>query len=326
MSEATAADPSVSHEELKQAISTASRWYAQLQSPDATAADREQWRTWLQQHRVHQLAWHQIEEVQAGFETVPKQIALPALRGAARSRRELLRRLGVVAVAAPIGLIVWRAQPWLGEQVQYTTATGERQSLTLPDGSTLVLNTATAVDLHYGQETRLIELHEGEILVETAPDTYKSARPLIVNTPHGRVEALGTRFVVHATPDHTDVSVQAQAVRVSPAAGGSRQRLESGQQLRFTKGGLGAVTPADPHATSWLHGSLTVVDMPLRDLLAELGRYRKGILACSDDIAELKISGAFPLDDTDRALAVITRAFPVRERRLTRYWVRLTGA
>jgi len=320
-----AGNQTVSREELKQAIRAASRWYAQLHSPDATPADREQWQSWLGEHRLHRLAWHEIEQVRARFDTVPAQVALPALRGAALSRRELLRRLGMVAVAAPVGLMAWRLQPWLGERAQYTTATGERQSVNLPDGGTLVLNTATAVDVHYASDARLVRLRHGEILIETAPDRQTPSRPFVVDTPHGRVEALGTRFILRTTPDHTRVTVQAQAVRVSTATGGHRQTLESGQQLHFTRDSLSPATPADPHAGSWLHGSLMVVDMPLRELLAELERYRKGLLLCSDDIAGLKISGAFPLDDTDRALAAINRAFPVREQRLTRYWVRLTG-
>lgn len=325
-SKASAGNQAVDRQELKQAVRTASRWYAHLCSPDATAADRENWKQWLQQRRLHQLAWDQVEQIQAGFDAVPKDVALPALRGAALSRRDLLRRLGIVLVAAPVGMAAWKAQPWLGQQAQYTTATGERQTLTLPDGGTLVLNTATQVDVRYGQAERRIRLHSGEILIETAPDQQDPARPFVVHTPHGQIEALGTRFIVHTTSEHTEVTVQDKAVNVRPASGGPSKRLENGQRLKFRSDNLGNVSMADPNEGSWLRGSLMVVDMPLRELLAELGRYRKGMLTCSDDIAHLKISGAFPVDDTDRALAAITRAFPVREMRLTRYWVRLTGA
>jgi len=31
----------------------------------------------------------------------------------------------------------------------------------------------------------------------------------------------------------------------------------------------------------------------------------------------------FPLDETDEALAMLTDAFPVRVRRITRYWVKV---
>jgi len=322
---AIVSDSGIDRHELRQAVRTASRWYAHLGSSEATAEDRDQWQAWLRANRLHQLAWDQIEQVQTEFETVPKDVALPALRGSALSRRDLLRRLGIVVVAAPVSWAAWQAQPWLGLQAQYTTATGERQTLALPDGGTLVLNTATQVDVRYEKAERRIKLHSGEILIETAQDPQNPSRPFVVHTAHGQIEALGTRFIVHTTSEHTEVTVQDKAVNIRQASGGPAQRLESGQRLRFRSGNLGNVSVADPDAGSWLYGSLMVVDMPLRDLLAELGRYRKGVLTCSDDIALLKISGAFPVDDTDRAVAAITRAFSLKEMRLTRYWVRLTG-
>lgn len=312
-----------SRDDLKRAISAAARWYAVLQSPTATSADQQGWQAWLHQHPNHRLAWREVEQVQASFMKVPGEIALPALRGAAVSRRELMRRLGGVLVAAPVALAAWQLKPW---QAQYTTATGEQQSLTLADGGKLVLNTATAVDVRYSNGIRLIQLHRGEIFIQTAPDSHTANRPFVVVTPHGKVQALGTRFIVSLDEQHTAVTVLDQTVRISPVAGGEPQDLESGQQSQFTADGLAPRVRADAHAGSWLNGSLTVVDRPLRELLAELSRYRRGHLSCSDDIASLKISGAFPLDDTDRALAAITRVFPVRELRVTGYWVRLTRA
>lgn len=315
----------VSHDELKRAIRAAARWYAVLQSPSVTPADHQGWQAWMLQHASHPLAWREVEQVQASFTRVPGEIALPALRDAAISRRELLRRLGIVVVATPMAATAWRLKPWLGWQAEYTTGTGEQHSLTLVDGGKLILNTASAVDVDYSADARLIQLHRGEIYIETAPDSPAQNRPFLVATPHGSIQALGTRFIVSLDGHHTTVTVLEKIVRISPTAGGEQRDLESGQQLRFTSHSIAPTVSAGSYAGSWLNRSLTVVDMPLRELLAELSRYRRGILSCSDDVAGLKISGAFPLDDTDRALDAITRAFPVQERRWAGYWVRLTG-
>jgi transmembrane sensor len=316
----------ISRDEIKQAIPAAARWYALLQSSSATTAEQQGWQEWLYEHPSHRLAWHEVEQVQASFMKVPSELALPALRGAEVSRRALMRRLGVVMITTPLAVAIWQLKPWQSWQAQYTTAKGQRQSVTLDDGSSLSLNTNTAVDVHYSGATRLIRLHRGEIHILTASDNAVQHRPLIVETPHGKVQALGTRFIVNLEEQNTRVTVLDKKVRIIPAAGGMQRDIESGQQLRFTAYALTPVSPADAHADSWLKGSLTVVDMPLRELLAELSRYRRGVLSCSDDIATLKISGAFPLDDTDRALAAIIRAFPIQEQRLTGYWVRLTRA
>ena len=62
-------------------------------------------------------------------------------------------------------------------------------------------------------------------------------------------------------------------------------------------------------------------NMRLADLLAELGRYRPGVLRCHDDVAGLSVSGAFPLQDTDASLRLLQDTLPIRVSSLTRYWV-----
>ncbi|MCY1306948.1 Protein FecR [compost metagenome] len=60
---------------------------------------------------------------------------------------------------------------------------------------------------------------------------------------------------------------------------------------------------------------------PLGQFLAELARHRPGLLRCSDDVAELLLTGVFPLADTDSILAALERSLPVRVSYRTRYWV-----
>lgn len=66
---------------------------------------------------------------------------------------------------------------------------------------------------------------------------------------------------------------------------------------------------------------LVASQMRLADFLAELGRYRHGQLGCSEQVADLRISGSYPLDDSERILQMLEVALPVRVRRFTRYWV-----
>ncbi len=59
----------------------------------------------------------------------------------------------------------------------------------------------------------------------------------------------------------------------------------------------------------------------MQEVVAELARYRPGILRCDPAVADLKVSGVFSLRDTDEALEAISDSFPVQVRRHTRYWV-----
>jgi len=78
-----------------------------------------------------------------------------------------------------------------------------------------------------------------------------------------------------------------------------------------------------PHAAAWVQGALYADNMRLDDFIDELGRHRPGRLACDPAVAGLRISGSFPLGDTDRILAAVERALPVQAQRYTRYWVTL---
>jgi len=68
-----------------------------------------------------------------------------------------------------------------------------------------------------------------------------------------------------------------------------------------------------------------VVDWRLEDVVAELSRYRHGYLGCAPEVAGLRLSGTFLLDDSEGVLANLEDSLPVRLRRLTRYWVRVEG-
>ncbi|MCK9504847.1 MAG: FecR domain-containing protein [Porticoccaceae bacterium] len=317
---------SVASIELRRAVSDAAAWYARLQASEAGDSDRAYWRQWLEASPHHRLAWAEVEQVQANFSRLPGEFTVSALNEARLTRRELIRRLGMVAAVAPVALIAWQVMPWRQWQTGYTTATGERQEVTLADGGLLVLNTDSAADVRYAEAVRQVSLHRGEILVQTAPDPVSPPRPFIVEMPQGRVEALGTRFALRIDRDSARVNVLEKAVRVTAAHGGKPVEIQQGQQLHFTDRRIGDPQPLADNTVSWVNGSLMVVDMPLGDLVAELTRYRPGLLRCDPAVAHLKVSGAFPLDDTDRALMVLERAFPVRQQRVTSYFVRITPA
>ena len=310
-------------------------WYARLCSGEATDADRDAWQAWYHAHPDHRQAWRPFETLQATFDRLPGAVASSTLQTARRNRRRVLRSVVVLAgggtlAAALAGGSWWLAggglRVWLAD---YRTGPGVQRTIALADGSQLTINTRTAVDVSFDGDQRRILLREGEILVQTARAMTgtRDSRPFVVETVHGRILALGTRFTVRSDPGHTVVSVLDEAVEVHAAVpAGPGLRLEAGQQLRFDRTQLGPVQPAQALFADWARGSLVVDGWRLEDVVRELARYRRGHLACDPAIADLRISGAFPITDTDKALAVITRAFPVRTSRLTRFWVTLVPA
>jgi ferric-dicitrate binding protein FerR (iron transport regulator) len=114
--------------------------------------------------------------------------------------------------------------------------------------------------------------------------------------------------------------------RVVVHAGGHALEALAGQSFLVDQGGLRAAPTLDMDAGAWLDGLIVTRNMRLGDFLAEVARYRPGFLSCAADIAELRLSGVFRLEDTDRLLAVLPQTLPVQLRYRTRWWVTLERA
>lgn len=310
-------------------------WYVRLCSGEAGAADHLAWQRWHNAHPSHQLAWQRIESIRASTQRVPAAIARPTLEAANTGRRHVLRNVVLLACAGSLSYGAYRvgagrpvpgAAPWAALLADFRTGTGEQRGVELADGSHMTMNTRSAVDVAFDSARRLIQLHAGEILLETArhrgsASVVSDARPFIVETGHGAIRALGTRFIVRSNADSTRVTVLEDSVEVRATSLGDPVLLRAGQQLSITPDGAGPTRAADPAAEDWVHGSLVVNDWRLGDVVTELARYHSGRLACDPAVADIRVSGAFPIHDTDKALAVIMQAFPVRVLSLTRYWL-----
>ncbi len=315
----------------KEAVS----WYAHLCSGDATEQDWQNLKRWCEAHSDNQRAWERFEAMRQSFESVPARIGAPILQVASTSRRRMMHNMVLLVSAGTVSYVGY--QLTLGSSTSpvvwfadYRTRVGEQRLLTLDDGSQIRLNTDSAVDIAYDEVARLIHLRAGEIFVETArhlrvQGSLEEKRPLLVATRHGQIRALGTRFNVHQFDDRTEVTVLDDAVEIVPEkAGGKYMILTAGQQIAFTDTDLLTVEPAQDQG-QWTTGSLIVNDWALADVLAELARYRRGRLTCTPDVAGIRVSGAFPLQDTDRALTVLARSFPLKITSLTRFWVTVSA-
>ncbi len=312
---------SPSPDELK-AIRAAAQWYARLRSGIATDLDLAAWNEWLGSDPAHRQAWQRMMDVGEQMASVPGSLAAPTLRGAARSRRQVLRAVLLLASAGALGQLGWRSETSQKLFADLRTGVGERREFRLADGSSLLLNTDTSVNLRFDGRQRELQLLRGEIRVTTAADPLQ--RPFRVQTRHGTVLALGTRFIVRSEDRHSAVTVLEKAVEVRSAGGSSMMRVEAGQNLDFDGLALGGLRRNDATVGAWQQGSIIAIDSALADVLADLSRYRPGVLRCDPKIARLKVSGAFPIDNTDLALAALESGFGLRVTRYSRFWVEVS--
>ena len=315
MSSDAALDPAL----LKEAAD----WAMTLRYDQPDASQRRAFERWRQQSSAHEAAWQRAESVFHAFEQVPEPTGKAAIAKleTGYDRRRMLKLLSLVLVAAPVGGLVWHRLPWQSWAADAYTAAGELRTLDLPDGSRLVLNTHSAVNIDFTAQARRIRLVKGEILITTHPDPAPVARPFLVDTAYGVVRALGTRFSVRQLDrQQCHVAVFERAVEIRPLSGAVRT-LSAGEQANFDVSGVDAPSPVDDSAAFWERGMLLAKDMRLEEVVAELARYRHGVLRCAPAVANLRVSGAISLADTDAGLALLEKNLPVRIRRLTPYWI-----
>ena len=124
----------------------------------------------------------------------------------------------------------------------------------------------------------------------------------------------------------TLLAVRESRVRVR-ARSGAQHIIPAGRQVVFTAAAIGEPAALDGGALAWQRGMLLADDMRLHDFALELGRYRPGIVRCDPRVADVRVSGAFPITDTDAALVMLVSTYPVAARtRLGGYWVTLDAA
>lgn len=301
---------------MKQALAQAVDWHVRLHDSHVSDSTRSQWQDWLLADPQHAQAWARLQQLQQRLALAPANVGAATLEQARQQRRAAVKMLALLLGAGAVGWQGYQHSPW---QADYATRVGQRRHVTLADGSRLVLDTDTQVDVRFDARQRLIVLRQGEILVETAKD----ARPFSVQCAEGRVLALGTRFTVRQGQGSSRVTVEAHAVEVRPRlAQAQAVRAEAGQALSFTAERIGPLQAAPAQASAWTEGMLVVVDWRLDEVLAELARYRHGYLGCAPEVAALRLSGSFLLDDSEAVLTNLEDSLPLRVPRLTRYWVR----
>ena len=300
-------------------------WLVRLQADDATPEVEQAWRAWRGSDPENEQAWLHVEGCMARMRALPAPLAhgtlarKPIHAQANAARRQSLKFLALLAVGGGAWLAGGdeQARFWLAD---YRTGTGELRHVVLDDGTRIALNTASSIDVRYDAGQRLVTLLRGEIMVSTARDP--AGRPFLVHTAQGRLQPVGTRFAVRAGGGVTRLGVFAGAVDIMPMlAPGVVQRLHPGQQTMFTAKRIGAIEALPAGADAWTTGMLVAHDMPLAEFIGELARYRHGRLACDPAIAQLRVSGIYPLADTTQVLDMLTRTLPVDVRQSTRFWV-----
>lgn len=237
-----------------------------------------------------------------------------------RPRRAWLAFCCVAILAAGI---VWQQWDQRIFSHSYVVERGQRQTVTLPDGTELVFDAETQAQVALFQDRREVRITAGQIMFSVASDSKK---PFQVLAGPARVTVVGTRFSVRYRLDGMDtntvnVAVEKGHVRVADAH--SRQPdgstaevdLVAGQGLTVSAdGAIGKVSKVAPGSIApWRKGLVHFENTSLSDALLELERYGATGLTISDPgVAAMSIGGSFQIGRPEAFAQMVVQILPVK--------------
>ncbi|MFW1665383.1 FecR domain-containing protein [Acinetobacter ursingii] len=303
----------------------ATEWYVRLQADDVNEQEFIEFQVWLQQDQRHQQAWLCLE--QFGFSLA--NIKHPLLHQAIIAVDQKNKSLSQYGLKSFIWLLIlgtsmfglYKAdqrqllQQW---QADYKTKVGEQKQINLDDGSQIILNTNTAINIDYSASKRKIELIKGEIQIEVGHDIQH--RPFLVQSRDGMMQDIGTHFDVRQNDQDTVLAVTQGEVQITTDQSRQKANLSANQQVSFNQKTIQAIEPLHSKYSSWSNGTLNVYKMPLTEFITELDRYHQGKLRYDNNISGLEVSGVFPIQDSDKVLDSLEQQLPIKVESEFYYW------
>lgn len=289
-------------------------WFVRLRDETFGVADTEAFMGWLDEDPAHAAAYAEVEALWGELDAVPPPAAVAEqVRQPERPPRRKLRWAGL-AFAASVALVLGLQTPrlWIAAIADARTGTGELRELTLADGTEVVLDAHSAIDVAIDAGSRRIRLLEGRAWFNVAHE----ARPFTVSLGDAEVRDIGTAFEVVRRGKGGEVAVTEGLVELT-AAGGRALQLGAGEAARFDGEGRSRPVAAAPGAATWRQGRLQFVDMRLADLLDDLARYGAGSPALLDgELARRRVTGVVDIGDPVGARDAILARVGARGRRI----------
>jgi transmembrane sensor len=185
---------------------------------------------------------------------------------------------------------------------------GEIRRLVLDDGSTVVLNTDSVVQVRFRKDRRDIILRKGEASFQVAHDAF---RPFVVHADGVAVKAVGTAFAVREGPKGVLVTVAEGVVEVArprKAAKPAERRYvaRDNQVVALNAAPLKQAPVSDTQVArrlAWREGLLMFDGETLGQAATEVNRYTQTPVVIDDPrLADRAFVGVFQVGDV-RAFA-----------------------
>lgn len=335
----------------------ASAWLARLDA-GASEAELEALHRWLDENPAHlpmlmEMAslWDELGVLSELSDMFPLKPQAPAPRRAPYRRALLAAAASLLVAAAGFGLL--RTDPRDDsaaapaavaeiDPLRYETRIGEQATHVMADGSQIILNTNTLIEVEYSAGERNIWLRRGEGHFTVTKDAN---RPFRVHAGKGMAEAVGTAFAVQnreregmevtVTEGRVNLS-QLSAAAAAPDDAGSHDaaaapvELVAGERGKVADGD-GAiekevVAPMEIEARlAWRHGMLIFEDDPLAEVLQEFSRYTAVRIEADESVRDIPVNGYLLAGDVEALIAHLRDGFNIQVQQISADHIVLTA-
>ena len=202
---------------------------------------------------------------------------------------------------------------YAGNEVEISTEAGQQSKVTLPDGSSVWLNSETIVKYDAAKGLRKVSLL-GEAYFEVSHD---SERPFIVETGNTKIKVLGTKFNVSHYPDSkmTEASLLAGKITLTLPGSSKKIALKPGQKLSYNaeKHVYLKQTIEVQNEILWRQGILFFENELFNDLIRKLERYYAVKIIYDEGIfGNLHYTGTLDNLSIKRVLDFINLTIPIK--------------
>lgn len=249
-------------------------------------------------------AWTIIEENISKLSSKPKRVVIPAY---------WIKGLAAAAVILVILLGTWYSWPSNNLHWQTFTADSNNKTLTLPDGSSVLLRKGSSLDapVEFKGAKREVRL-KGEAFFQVQHDAN---HPFQVNTNHSVVTVLGTSFLVNSEIVAGKVVVASGKVNVQSKEEPSNQvTVKTGEYAVLSNNDHITGPVVDSNYLSWNTGFLNFKEAPFDWILSEVGHYYSVTIDIASDQVEaaskVKLTVRFenqPLEQVLDELSLLSR-------------------
>lgn len=302
-------------------------WFTRMNGRPSRA-DRKHFRAWLDADEKHRRVYEEIRALWSSAEAPGSDVAREEAAALAkhlesvRSMREQKRfgkASGIVAICLFFllaGSWIWLEKPTLLQDMRadYVSPRGERRSISLEDGSAVLLDADSAMNVDITGAARRVRLLRGTAFFTVEPSDV----PFLVEAASGESRVLGTEFDVAMGDRDVSVTLASGSLLVRVEAQSRQIVLQPGEEVAYDEAGPGPARKVDlTERMAWHEGRYVFTNARLADVLHRIERYRGGrILVLGSALADRRVSGSFSVNDADAALASVQSSVGFRMNRI----------